>query len=209
MSLNSKIPTWRAMLQYWAYNMSRLLARQISWPGFGYTTEEKKQLAIIAEGLPKWKYRVFLLLNSILFILVAASIVFGTVLPSAIILDPNHTSGLIFLGCLAVGTALSIGFGLPITMNLSALILNAITKPHEQGLLNEDQAILLYRKMTKQLNRIGIILGIILIPLVVFGATKIGGQIVILVQLAIRIIVPSILICALFRSLAPKPPKTS
>jgi hypothetical protein len=91
-------------------------------------------------------------------------------------------------------------------MNLSALILNAITKPHGQGDLNDEQAALLYRKMTKQLNRIGIILGIILIPLVLFGETKIGGHVVALLQLAIRIIVPSILLCALFRGLAPKIP---
>jgi hypothetical protein len=54
---------WLALLvRYWAYNMSLIHRRGGSWPGFGYSDEERATLQSIAGKVPGLEYYVWLAL---------------------------------------------------------------------------------------------------------------------------------------------------
>jgi len=198
------IPLWRSIVQYWAYNMELIHRWKMEWPGFGYTDEEKEQLAALASGLSFWQYFAFWVLNAMFFIGLAGFVVFFGVLPVALLLDPQHQSGGVFLGCLASGTVVCLGFGIPAAMALTATTLNFVTRPSHGGGVSDEQAAALYDKMNRQLTRMGVILGVLLIPLVLFGRTKIGGHVIELVQHLIVVIAPFAWIITILRVLAPK-----
>lgn len=199
-----KIPAWRSVIQYWAYNMNLIHRASMEWPGFGYTDTEKEQLAALATGVSFGQHLAFLFLNAVLFIALAGFVVGFGVLPIATLLDPEHKSGLVFLGCLAAGAVVCLGFGLPATMGYTSVILNAIRPPSEPGAVSEEQAAELYRKMNRQITRMGVIMGVLLIPLVIFGRTQIGGHVLELAQRLIGTLMPFALLITVLRALGPK-----
>ena len=200
---DTKIPAWRSVVQYWAYNMNLIHRGSMEWPGFGYTDAEKEQLAALATGLSFGQYLAFLFLNSILFIALAGFVVAVGVLPIATLLDPEHKSGMVFLGSLGGGAVLCLGFGIPATMAYTAVILNAIKSPSEPGAVSEEQAAALYHKMNYQITRMGVIMGVLLVPLVIFGRTQIGGQVVALAKQVITAIMPFALLITVLRAMSP------
>jgi len=201
---DTKVPSWRSVIQYWAYNMDLIHRGGMEWPGFGYTTDEKELLAALAAGLSGWKYFTFLVLNAVFFISLAGFVVGVGVMPIATLLDPSHQSGMVFLGCLAAGAVLCLGFGIPATMGLTAVTLNAITSPSEPGPVSNEQAAALYQKMDRQINRMGIMLGVLLVPLVIFGRTQIGTRFIAFAQHLIVSVMPFALLLTTLRVMAPK-----
>ena len=199
-----KIPAWRSVIQYWAYNMNLIHRLAMEWPGFGYSDEEKEQLAALGSGVSGFRYAAFLLLNSTFFIALAAVVIWLGVMPMATMLDPEHKSGLLFLMCLALGAVLCLGFGIPATMGFTALTMNAISRPTDAGPVTEEQAAALYRKMSFQITRMGVIMSVLLVPLVIFGRTQLGEQVLAFVKSAIVMIMPFALLLTAMRALAPK-----
>ncbi len=200
---DTKIPAWRSVIQYWAYNMDLIHRGKMEWPGFGYTDQEKEQLAALGSGLPYWKYLAFLVINTVLFLGLAGFVVGVGVLPIATLLDPNHQSGLVFLGALAAGAVVCLGFGIPATMGYAALILNAVSSSSVAGGVSDEQAAVLYHKMNRQITRMGVIMGVLLVPLVIFGRTQIGGQVVALAKQIITAIMPFALLITVLRAMSP------
>ena len=49
---DTKVPSWRSVIQYWAYNMNLIHRGGMEWPGFGYTKDEKEQREARAKGIP-------------------------------------------------------------------------------------------------------------------------------------------------------------
>lgn len=201
---DTKSPAWRSVVQYWAYNMNLIHRGGMEWPGFGYSDAEKEQLAALSTGLSFGQYLAFLFLNSILFISLAGFVVGVGVIPVATLLDPEHKSGGVFLGCLAVGAVVCLGFGIPATMGYTAVILNAIKSPKEPGAVSDEQAATLYHKMNHQITRMGVIMGILLVPIVLFGRTQIGGHFFELAQRVVTTFMPFAVLITVLRAMAPK-----
>ena len=54
---------WLALLApYWAFNMTLVWNRRVSWPEFGYTDSEKAELKSISEKCPRAEYYAWLAL---------------------------------------------------------------------------------------------------------------------------------------------------
>jgi hypothetical protein len=200
---DSKIPAWRSVLQYWAYNMNLIHRGKMEWPGFGYTDAEKEQLAALSAGLSELRFMAFLFVNTVLFLALGAFVFIAGVLPVAVLLDPNHQSGMVFLGSMAGGTVVLLGFGLPATMAWSALALNMLLSQPPPGAVSDEEAAALYHKMNRQITRMGVILGILLIPLVIFGSTRIGGHFMDLAQRIVTTVMPFAVLITAIRAMAP------
>jgi hypothetical protein len=201
---DTKIPSWRSVIQYWAYNMDLIHRGAMEWPGFGYTKDEKEQLSALAAGLSGWKFIAFLFLNALFFIGLAGVVIGVGVMPIAALLDPTHQSGMVFLGCLGVGAVVCLGFGIPATMGLTAVTLNLIASPSEPGPLSDEQAAALYHKMNRQITRMGVTMGVLLVPLVLFGRTQIGGQFLAFTKQLILAVMPFAVVLTVLRAMAPK-----
>jgi hypothetical protein len=176
----------------------------MEWPGFTYTDEEKEQLSSLAAGLTSFKFGAFLFVNTVIFITLAAIVVWFGVMPMATVLDPEHKSGLIFLLCLALGAAVSLGLGLPASLAFSSMTMNAISGPVDPGPVTEEQAAALYRKMQFQITRMGLIMSFLLVPLVIVGRTELGGKIIEFVRSAIVMIAPFAVLLTVMRAMGPR-----
>lgn len=187
---DSTSTTARNVLQYWAFNMTGLHNLGISWPGFGYTDEEKRQLAQLRESVPAGRYVAFGALNAVYIIALAAFVMSLGVIPSILLIDPTHQDGAVILSCLAVGVAVSIGLGVPVAMGMSALTLKLLGKENPPGAVSDADVAKLYGKMLRQLGRAALWVGILFVPLMVFGMTRVGTQVFALVRTGIVLLTP-------------------
>ena len=105
---------------------------------------------------------------------------------------------------LSLGAVVSLGFGLPASMGFSALTMNVFGGPGEPGAVTEEQAAALYRKMSFQVTRMGVIMGVMLVPLVFFGRTQLGGKVIDFVKSAISMIMPFAILLTVLRALGPR-----
>ena len=201
---DTKIPAWRSVIQYWAYNMNLIHRGAMEWPGFTYTSEEKEQLSSLAAGLTGSKFGAFLLLNTVIFIALAAIVIWFGVMPMATVLDPQHKSGLIFLMCLSLGAVVSLGFGLPASLAFSSMAMNVLGGPGDPGPVTEEQAAALYHKMQFQITRMGVIMGLLLVPLVIVGRTELGGKVLEFLRSAIVMIAPFAVLFTVLRAMGPR-----
>lgn len=166
----------RIILQHWAYNMTLLHNFGVSYPGFGYTEEEKQQLGVLAKGVSMSGHLGFGSLNALYFFALAGFVMGYGAIPLAFLLDPTHQSAGVFFGCMGLGIAVGIGLGVPTAMGLTALTLRLIGKEPQPTEVSERVISALYRKMHRQLMRAAIVAGVLIGPWVLFGMTQVGGQ---------------------------------
>ena len=145
----------RATLAFWAKAMSQIHSAGMSWPGFSYTDPEKRRLAAIANSVSDGRYLLFQAIGATLFIVLAALCIAGLFLPvlTALYPDPAQTPALAFVCLLAAVCALTLGFGIPLSMRVGAALVPA--EP-------EDTA--LAAKMRRQIWRMTLIMCGVLVP---------------------------------------------
>jgi hypothetical protein len=146
-------PSVRIILQHWAYNITLLHNLGVSYPGFGYSEEEKQQLGQLAKGVTVSGHLGFGMLNALYFLFLAGLVMGYGAIPLAFLLDPSHQSAGVFFGCLGLGLALGIGLGIPTAMGLTALTLRWLGKEPQPTEVDAKTIVALYRKLHHQLMR--------------------------------------------------------
>ncbi|MBP6608050.1 MAG: hypothetical protein KA258_00600 [Deltaproteobacteria bacterium] len=187
-------PSVRIILQHWAYNITLLHNLGVSYPGFGYSEEEKQQLGQLAKGVTVSGHLGFGMLNALYFLFLAGLVMGYGAMPLAFLLDPSHQSAGVFFGCLGLGLALGIGLGIPTAMGLTALTLRWLGKEPQPTEVDAKTIVALYRKLHHQLMRAAIVAGVLIGPFVLFGMTQVGGQLLEFVKRVVVTVTPFALV---------------
>lgn len=145
-----------AVVRYWGGALSLTRSEDGSqWPGFYYEEDEIKQLDALAEQVGPGEFGRFLLLNSLVFIALAALVLVALFLPTlkAMYPDLSQMQAGPFFGLLGLVVALAVGLGLPLSMVLSGVVLSRYYMHPELPELSEDRLRHLFRKMVWQCLR--------------------------------------------------------
>lgn len=191
----------RILMQHWAYNMTLWHNFGVSYPGFGYTEEEKQQLGALAKGVSLSGFLGFGSLNTLYFLALAGFVMGYGAMPLAFLLDPSHQSAGVFFGCLGLGLAVGIGLGIPTAMTLTALTLRLIGDPPKQTEVSDEVVAKLAQKMGKQLVRAGVVAGVLVGPWVLFGMTQVGAQVMELLRRVVVTLSPFVLVILVLSAL--------
>ena len=153
-----------ARLAFWAKGMVSINDARMEWPGFSYTYAEWARMRTLSEPIGVGTYQLFTIVNTAIFIIIAAIGIFGAFLPLATLLFPvpAETSALKFSSLLAACAFLIIGLGLPISMRLSAMLVGGKTMRAALVPALGDEA--LASKVSWQINRIMLVLCGLLVP---------------------------------------------
>jgi hypothetical protein len=151
-------------LAFWSQNM--LVAREssASWLGFSYTPEEWKRMETLAEKVGGGPYLKFLLLNALLFVLLAGICIVGFFLPILLLIYPDtrDLQPLPFVLLLSATTLIAIGAGLPLTMRAAAWL--CASRELRAARITAEQDLALERKVSWQLLRMTLIMCGALVP---------------------------------------------
>ena len=153
-----------ARLAFWAKGMVSINDARMEWPGFSYSDAEWARMRTLSEPIGAGTYQLFTMVNAAIFIAIAALGIFGVFLPLATLLFPipAETSALKFSMLLAACAFLIIGFGLPVSMRLSAMLVGGKTLRAALVPAAGDEA--LASKVSWQINRIMLIMCGLLVP---------------------------------------------
>lgn len=163
-------------LAFWAKNMMGIRAGGMEWPGFSYEDAEWERMEVLAGGVSDAAYIRYVLVNAVIFIIIAAIGIAAVFLPLATILFPipAETSALKFTLLLATCCFLIIGVGLPISLGLAARLCG-----DKQALAALPPSAMdepLQAKISWQINRITLIMCGLLVPgVLLFIAYDIQG----------------------------------
>ncbi|MBL9009325.1 MAG: hypothetical protein JNJ46_34005 [Myxococcales bacterium] len=184
----------RAAVRYWGGALS--LARSddgSQWPGFRYEEDEVKRLDALAEQVGLGELGLFLLLNSLLFIALAALVGIAGFVPTLRAMYPvlSEIQTLPFFLLTGLFIALMSGVGLPLSMVISAGLLSKIYKHPELPEISESHVVHLFLKMQWQCLRSALVIlfvGMLLAGFVAYYEKRID----ILFQIVLRFVVPAI-----------------
>jgi hypothetical protein len=155
---------WLALLvRYWASNMTLIHDRGTSWPGFGYTQDEKAQLQSIARSVPGPEYLVWLALVVIIFILILAVVVIAGMNA----LPPQAAAPLFFLQ-LGFDLIISLSVGFPAAMLPAAALTGRWFAVSDGALPDRAATAHYFRRLWFQITRVALAGVLVLIPLWIF-----------------------------------------
>jgi hypothetical protein len=151
-------------LAFWAKNMTSLSDAGMQWPGFSYTDAEQARMSQLAGRVSDAAYGKFLVINTLVFIALAAAGIVGIFLPLATVLFPipAETKPLPFVLLLAATALLIIGIGLPISMRIAAALSSDTSM--RTGLIASPGDAELAHKVAFQINRITVIMCGVFVP---------------------------------------------
>ena len=152
----------RNLLRCWAVSLSLAMAgdQGMQWPGFSYTSDEKKTLTAALSDVTRKEFLLFLLLVPIFFILVAGTFSLGTIW-LLIQIDPAHQAETLTYAALGAMLLLSFSVGFPFSMIASSLILSRFYPPPTQDPPDLEERYKLARKVLWQFLRIGAVVAIL------------------------------------------------
>lgn len=163
-------------LAFWARIMTAIRGGGMIWPGFSYTDAEWERLESLAGLLSENVSVAFLWINAAVFIALAAAMIAGVFLPLLLVLFPNpaDTKPLPFALLLASVCLLTLGFGLPLAMRMTAGLL--ATETVRGRLSSELGDAALWAKVRFQMTRMTVIMCGLLVPgILVFITFNIDG----------------------------------
>jgi hypothetical protein len=151
-------------LAFWSKNMLVVRESNFSWPGFSYDKSEWRRMKLLAKAVSGAAYLKFIWLNAFIFVLFAAAAVVGVLLPALLLLypDPRNLHPLPFTLLLAATTFVAIGFGLPLSMRISAWLCASETMRKKLSQTAADAR--LANRVSWQLMRMTLILCGMLVP---------------------------------------------
>jgi hypothetical protein len=153
-----------ARLAFWSANMIAVRESNWSWPGFGYSDTEWALMKGFSKPISGGAYIKFISLNAILFVLFAGVVVVCAFLPVLLLLYPDtrDLQALPFTLLLAATAFLTIGFGLPLTMRISAWL--CASTELKKNLRSTPELERLDVRVSWQLMRMTLIMCGILVP---------------------------------------------
>ncbi len=165
-----------ATLAFWAKNMASIRSGGMDWPGFSYTDEEWARMDVLSGAVGDGAYTKYVLVNAVVFIVIAAVAIAAVFLPLATLLFPipAKTSALKFTLLLAACCFLTIGLGLPVSLEAAASLCADRKAIAALPLSGGDAR--LAAKVSWQIKRIALIMCGLLVPgVLVFIAYDIQG----------------------------------
>jgi hypothetical protein len=165
-----------ARLAFWARIMTGLKGAGMPWLGFTYSDAEWQRLETLTDFVSGEAAGMFIVVNAVVFIALAAIVMFGVFFPLALVLFPNpaDTRPLPFALLLAATCLLTLGFGLPLSMRATAWLLTTDAVRVRLVPAPEDEA--LWAKVRFQMTRMTVILCGLLVPgILVFITFDIDG----------------------------------
>ena len=158
----------RRFLKYWSLNMT--LARSGGWgwtPGFSYDDAEWERIAALAETVPGFATFIWLSATAVLFILLAALACAAIFVPLLLWTKAEDLPSFgVFIALIALIGAGSVGFGLPLAMVWGGAIADRVDPGTALPDLPGDAA--LYRKVRRQLTRVVVVCGGLIVPAALF-----------------------------------------
>jgi len=111
-------------LRYWSFNMTIAWAVQMATPGFSYSEPEKTRMHDLAGSISGRSALIWLGATIVLYILIAAAAVVGGMVPILTYAwpDPSTMPAAPFFALLLAVIALTIGFGLPISIAVAGTL---------------------------------------------------------------------------------------
>jgi hypothetical protein len=111
-------------LRYWSFNMTIAWAIQMSTPGFSYSEPEKARMRELASSISGRSALIWLGTTVVLYILIAVGAVVGGMVPITTHAwpDPSMMPAAPFFALLLAVMALTLGFGLPISITIAGTL---------------------------------------------------------------------------------------
>jgi hypothetical protein len=155
---------WIALLvRYWSSNMTLAFRSGGYWPGFGYSDDEKAEMAALSQNCSFWQFLVWTLFVA----LIAMPVIVVASLPGILLMTSKAGASLpgsVFF--LSEGATLVVFFtiGLPVAMLLSSALVGRMYKVADSDLPDRATTARYFHKMWFQLTRIAIVMTVILVP---------------------------------------------
>ena len=150
----STLERWIALLvRYWAFNMT--LASQFGsyWPGFGYSEDEKAEMASISQKCSLGQFLVWLLIVAF----VAMPVIAVTCMPGMYFVifksDPATLPESIFFLSLGVAIVGCFTIGIPVSMLLSSALVGRLYKVANSDLPDRATTARFFHRLWKKLLR--------------------------------------------------------
>jgi hypothetical protein len=186
---------WLALLvRYWAYNMSLIHARGGTWPGFGYSDDEKATLQSIAGKVQGVEYYVWLALVVVIYIVILTGIVIAGMacLIHAIggAQNMSKTPAPLFFLQLALDLSVSLSIGFPAAMLPAAALVGRWFRVAAPDLPDRATTSHYFHRLWFQITRYAILGVLALIPIWIFvpGDSKIW----VIAQLVLPLLSPAV-----------------
>jgi hypothetical protein len=160
-----------ARLAFWAKNMTAIKDGGMEWPGFSYSDAEWTRFSALAAAVSDSAYYKYMLVNALVFIVIAIVGIVAIFVPAAEFLFPvpAETSALKFALLLAGCALLIIGVGLQ--LSLRAAVAVSASAEMRARLAREPGDAELSAKVDWQINRITLIMCGLLVPGIVIWVT--------------------------------------
>jgi cytosine/uracil/thiamine/allantoin permease len=164
---------WLALLvRYWAFNMTLVSNRGISWPGFGYTDAETTDLKSISEKYPSVEYYAWLALVVVFALPIFAAVVFAgmSCLTYAIGGEQNmaNTPAALFFLSLALELLVSLSLGFPLAMLPAAALVGRFFAVADRDLPDRSTTAHYFHKLWFQITRIAVVAVAVCVPMWLF-----------------------------------------
>lgn len=147
-------------VRYWSFNMTLVHQQGATWPGFGYTDEEKQRMKTIAQGFDSTEYYFWMGIVVAAFFAMLIPLIYTEIMS----LDPKTTSESSFMIMLATTMMLALSVGFFSAMLIGAFLMGKIFKVPDEQLPDEETTDQLFRKLWFQITRVALVC-----PLVVIG----------------------------------------
>jgi hypothetical protein len=160
----STLERWIALLvRYWAVNMTIAFLSAGYWPGFGYSKDEKDEMARISQkcSLAQFVFWVFVVA------LIALPLI-GAPLVPLIYLPAGPATAPIFLLLLGMALVVCFTVAIPVAMLFSSALMGKIYSIPDSELPDRSTTARLVHKLWFQLTRMSIVMVAILVPAWIF-----------------------------------------
>ena len=160
----STLERWIALLvRYWSVNMTLAFKSGSYWPGFGYTEEEKAEMAFLSRNCSFGQFLAW----AFIVALIVMPIVAVVIIPGIYVMSSQAGAtlpGSVFF--LSQGAAIVVCFtvGLPVAMLLASALVGRLNKIPDSDLPDRATTARFFHKMWFQLTRMAIVMMAILVP---------------------------------------------
>lgn len=153
-----------SLLAFWSANMCAVRESNWTWPGFGYTEAEWALMKTFSAPVRSADYIKFIVANTLLYVLFTGLVIVGAFLPVLLAFYPDtrDLQPLPFTLLLAATAFFTIGFGLPLSMRISAWLCASAEMKAKLRTTPEIEA--LDARVSWQLMRMTLIMCGILVP---------------------------------------------
>jgi hypothetical protein len=182
----STLERWIALLvRYWAVNMTIAFLSAGYWPGFGYSNDEKAEMARLSQkcSLTQFVYWVFVVA------LIALPLI-GVPMVPLIYLPAGPATAPIFLLIMGMAMVLCFTVAIPVAMLLSSALMGKIYTIPDSELPDRSTTARLFHKFWFQLTRIAIVMTAILIVAWIFIPEN--SKVMVTLNLVIPFLAPAV-----------------